>query len=86
MNRTQAELLPESEGPDFSCGAAEHVLEAELRMLERQMRTGFANTIEQLTASFSNFEVAQAKSNQRLAGIILGGIAIATTTIVAVLA
>ena len=65
---------------------AEHVTKAEIRMLEQQIQTGFANAIQQITTGIANVEVAQGKSNQRLAGIILGGIAIATTVIVAVLA
>ena len=65
---------------------AEHVTKAEIRMLEQQVQTGFANVIQQITTGISNVEVAQAKSNQRLAGIVLGGIAIATTITVAVLA
>ena len=72
---------------------AEHVTKAEIRTLEQQMQllehqiqTGFANTIQQITTGIANVEVAQGKASQRLAGIILGGIAIATTVIVAVLA
>ena len=65
---------------------AEHVTKSEIRMLEQQIQTGFANVTQQITTGISSIEVAQGKSNQRLAGIVLGGIAIATTIIVAVLA
>ncbi|MCY4014626.1 MAG: hypothetical protein OXG82_18135 [Gammaproteobacteria bacterium] len=65
---------------------AEHVTKSEIRMLEQQMETGFANVTQQITTGIASIEVAQGKSNQRLAGIVLGGIAIATTIIVAVLA
>ena len=64
---------------------AEHVTKSEIRMLEQQIQTGFANTIQQITTGIASLEVAQGKSKQRLAGIILGGVAIATTVIVAVL-
>ena len=65
---------------------AEHATKSEIRMLEQQIQTGFANTKQQITADISSIEVALGKSNQRLAGIILGGIAIAATIILAVLA
>ena len=65
---------------------AEHVTKAGIGMLEQQVQAGFANITQQITAGISGIEVAQGKSNQRLAGIILGGIAIATTIIVATLA
>lgn len=65
---------------------AEHVTKTEIRVLEQQIQTGFANSAQQITTGISSIEVALGKSNQRLAGVILGGIAIATTIIVAVLA
>ena len=65
---------------------AEHVTKSEIRMLEQQIQTGFANVSRQITAGIADVEVAQAKSNLRLAGIVLGGVAIATTVTVAVLA
>jgi len=65
---------------------AEHVTKAEIRMLERQIQTGFANVAQQIASGVTNVEFAKAKSDQRLAGITLGGLAVATTVIVAVLA
>ena len=53
---------------------AEHVTKAEMRTLEQQMRTGFAETATTI-----------AEAIQRLTGITLGGIAVATAILLAVL-
>ena len=53
---------------------AEHVTKAEMRTLEQQMRTGFAEIATTI-----------AEANQRLTGITLGGIAVATAILLAVL-
>ena len=60
-------------------GDAEHVTKAELRMLEQQMQTGFTKTASILAAS----QAEQAKANQRLTGITLGGVAVATAILIA---
>lgn len=61
---------------------AEHVTKAEMRMLEQQMQTGFAKT----AAILAEGQAEQAKANQRLTGITLGGVAVATAIPLAVLA
>lgn len=65
---------------------AEPATKAEIRRLEQRVQTGFTNATQEITTSISIAGVAQAKSNQRLAGIVLGAIAIATTITIAVLA
>lgn len=62
------------------------IAKSDIRALAQQIQTGFADITQQVTKGFSRFEVARGKSDQRLASILLGGIAIATTIIVAVLA
>ena len=55
---------------------AEHVTKTDLHILEKQMRIGFANVLQQVATSISTVQM-------RITGITFGGIAIATAILLA---
>ena len=61
---------------------AEHVTKAEMRTLEQQNANGVS---PKLATTLAEGQVAHAKAIQRLTGITLGGIAVATAILLAVL-